>query len=130
MALMFSNPIVPTLSPHHRSATQKLTATATQLATGKKNVAGASLEANYSFGMKLKADVGQRRSYDMGMQYGIAQATAAQAQTDATIDILDRAVEIATEATNVSLSIGDRSTLQAEFEIILTAIDNIADQEV
>jgi flagellin-like hook-associated protein FlgL len=130
MGFTFGNSIIPSILPYFNSSNQRLNATATQLATGKRNVPGAKADGHYSFGMKLKATVTERRTYETGIQYGISNTTGAQAQVDAVVDLLDRAVEIATEATDSSLSSGDLLTLDAEYQAIVTSINNIAAQTI
>lgn len=108
------------------NSTQKnLEKTLTQLSTGLKVNSGADDAAGLSIANGLQANIAALSQSSANASDGVGLLQTADGALSQVVTLLNRAVTLATEASNGGLSTSQASALNTEYQSILTEIGNI-----
>jgi flagellin len=128
MALSILNNISAMTAENQLSVTQaNLQSTLTQLSSGQRINSGADDAAGLSVANGLKANIAALTQSAQNASNGIGEMQVADGALSQVTSLLNRAVTLATEASNGTLdSSGDQATaLNTEFQSIITEINSI-----
>src|SRR5579863_5445853 len=126
MSLTVLNNISSLTAENALSNTQaSLQKTLTQLSTGMKINSGADDAAGLSIANGMQANIAALTQSQQNASNGIGMLQTADGALSQVTGLLNRAVTLATEASNSGLTSGQGTALNNEFQSILSEIDQI-----